>query len=70
MGFLWGGKQPLVNRQTMFLNTDMGGMNMVNLTHFIQAKQVKFLYKILKAEHENLNVIDKNWFQSLDQKFG
>ena len=56
----------------MFLNTDIGGMNMVNLTHFIQAKQVKFLYKILKlkAEHENLTVIDKNWLQSLDQKFG
>ena len=51
--FLWDGKQPLVNRQTMFLNMKMGGMNMANLTHLIQAKNVKFIYKILKAENEN-----------------
>ena len=68
--FLWDGKQPLVNRQTMFLNTKMDGMNMVNLTHLIQAKHVKFIYKILKAQNENWITIGKNWLQTLDQKFG
>ena len=68
--FLWDGKQPLVNRQTMFLNTDMGGMNMLNLTHFIQAKHVKFIYNILKTENKNWNAIGKNWLKTLEQKFG
>ena len=31
--FLWDGKQPLVNRQTMCLNLDCGGVNMINLRH-------------------------------------
>ena len=42
----------------------------LNLTHFIQAKHVNFIYKILKAENENWNAIGENWLQTLVQKFG
>ena len=35
--YLWEGKQPLVNRQTMCLNFENGGVNMINLRHFIEA---------------------------------
>ena len=68
--FLWDSKQPLVNKQTMFLDPLSGGLNMVNLLHFIQAKQIKSIYKILTTEHENWNAIGKSWLQCLDRKFG
>ena len=68
--FLWDSKQPLVNKQTMFLDPRSGGLNMVNLLHFIQAKQIKSIYKILTTEHENWNAIGKSWLQCLDRKFG
>ena len=44
--FLWDGKQPLVNRQTMYSNFDNGGINMINIRHFIEAMQIKFIHII------------------------
>ena len=41
---LWE-KQPLVNKQTMFLDAQLGGLNMVNFLQFIQARQIMSIYK-------------------------
>ena len=47
--FLWNGKQPLVNKQTMCLDAEKGGMNMINLRTFIEAKQIKLIHKIVNS---------------------
>ena len=65
--FLWDGKQPLVNRQTMCFNLDNGGVNMINLRHFIEAKQIKFIHKIINSPTEHWNMIGKYWLSSVDR---
>ena len=67
--FLWDGKQQLVNRQTMCLNLDSGGVNMINLRHFIEAKQIKFIYKIINSKPEHRNMIGKYWLGFLDKRY-
>ena len=42
--FFWNGKQPLVNKQTMCLDAEKVDMNMINLSTFIEAKQIKFIH--------------------------
>lgn len=67
--FLWNDKQPLVNRNTMYLNTESGGINMINMKHFIESKQIKFIYKIISSEYANWNIIGKNWLKRLDRQY-
>lgn len=62
---LWE-KQPLVNKQTMFLDAQSGGMNMVNFLQFIQARQIMSIYKFLIAEYENWKAIGKSRLKCLD----
>ena len=60
--FLWDGKQPLVNKQTMYLNLNNGGINMINLRHFIEAKQIKFIHNIInqiKYKRAFIKISDK-----------
>ena len=67
--FLWHGKQPLVNKQTMYLDIGNGGMIMINLTTFIEAKHVKFIHKIVNSESQHWNLIGKHWLKCLDDKY-
>ena len=67
--FLWNNKQPTVNRNVMCLEQLQGGQNMINLDHFIEAKRIKSIYKIIHAECEHWNMTGKYWLQSLDEKY-
>ena len=49
----------------MCLNLDCGQVNMINLRHFIVAKQIKFVHKIINSEPEHWNIIGKYWLNSL-----
>ena len=51
----------------MCLNLDSGGVNMINLRHFIEAKQIKFIYKIINSKPEHWNMIGKYWLGFLDK---
>ena len=51
--FLWDGKQQLVNKQTMCLDVENGGITMINLNSFIQGKHIKFIHKIVNAETQH-----------------
>ena len=42
---------------------------MVNLNHFIKAKQVKCMHNIIHSELDKWNVIGKYWLTSMDSKF-
>ena len=64
--FLWDRKQPSVNKQAMCLCVENGGMNMINVNHFIEAKRIKFIYSIINSETEHWNMIGKNWLRYLD----
>jgi hypothetical protein len=44
-------------------------MGMVNLNHFIKAKQVKCMHNIIHSELDKWNVIGKYWLTSMDKKF-
>ena len=66
--FLWNSKQPLVNRKTMYLNLDEGGVKML-LREFVESKQIHFIYKIIQSEYENWNTIGKHWLKSLDKEY-
>ena len=67
--FLWDRKQPLVSKQTMFLILDNGSVNMINLMHFVEAKRIKFIHKILNSETEHWNMKDKYWLSSSDKNY-
>ena len=54
MELLWDGKQPLVNKQTMCLDVENGGLNMINLNTFIEAKHIKIIHNIVNAETQNM----------------
>ena len=60
--FLWNNKHPLVNRKTMHLNLEEGGVKMLNLKDFIEAKRIHFIYKMIKAEYQN-------WLKVLDEEY-
>ena len=67
--FLWNNKHPLVNRKTMHLNLEEGGVKMLNLKNFIEAKRIHFIYKMIKAEYQNWNIIGKQWLKVLDEEY-
>ena len=67
--FLWDGKQPLVNKQTMCLDIENGGMNMINLNSFIGAKHIKFIHKIVNSETQHWNMIGKYWLKHFDKTY-
>ena len=67
--FLWDGKQPLVSRNTMYLDKDEGGVNMPNLRNILISKRVKLIYKILNADSENWNLIGKHWLRKFDHQY-
>ena len=43
--FLWTSKQPLVSRNAMYLDKEMGGVNMPNLRNILISKQINIVYK-------------------------
>ena len=53
----------------MYLNQSEGGVKMLNLRENIESKQIKFMYKIIKPEHEHWNIIGKGWLKSLDTDY-
>ena len=57
--FLWDRRQSLVNKQTMRLDLENGGINMVNLSYFVTTKQINFIYKITVSESQHWNMIGK-----------
>ena len=67
--FLWNGKQPLVNKQTICLEVKKGGLNMINLNTFIQAKHIKIIHKIINYETLHWNMIGKHWLKCLDKTY-
>ena len=67
--FLWNNKHPLVNKKTKYFNSDEGGVNLLNLREFIESIHTHFVYKILKSEHENWNIIGKTWLKSYDTEY-
>ena len=67
--FLWDGKQPLVNKQTMCLEIENGGLSMINLNTFIEAKHIKIIHKIVNAETQHWNMIGKHWIKYLDNTY-
>lgn len=69
LNFVWNNKQPLVNRKTMHLSTNEGGVKILKLRDFIESKRIHFIYKIIKLEYENWNVIGKQWLKTLDTEY-
>ena len=67
--FLSDRKQPLVNKQTMCLCVENGGMNMINVNHFIETERIKLIHKIINSETEHWNMIAKKWLRYLDLFF-
>ena len=67
--FIWDGKTNQISRNVCSLPQNKGGMGMVNLNHFIQAKQVKCMHNIIHSELDKWNVIGKYWLTSMDSKF-
>ena len=67
--FLWNNKQPLVNRKTMYLNRNEGGVKMLNLKDFIDSKHIHFMYKIISSNYDNWNIIGKHWLKYLDSEY-
>jgi hypothetical protein len=67
--FIWDGKTNQISRNVCSLPQNKGGMGMVNLNHFIKAKQVKCMHNIIHSELDKWNVIGKYWLTSMDSKF-
>ena len=67
--FLWNSKQPLVSRNTMYLDKEMGGVNMPNLRNILLSKQIKIVYNILESNYAHWNMIGKNWLQKFDEQY-
>ena len=42
---------------------------MINLRRFIEAKQIKFIYKIINSKHEHWNIIGKYWLSFLYKRY-
>ena len=53
----------------MCLNFENGGVNMINLRHFIEAKRIKFIHKIVNSKPEHWNMIGKYWLSCLDKRY-
>ena len=67
--FIWSGKIDLIKRDVCCLSVNEGGMGMVNLDTFIQARQIKSIHKILNSNADTWNVLGKWWLKKLDEKF-
>ena len=67
--FLLDTKQPLVNRNAMFLDTGLRGVKMSNFSNTLMCKQIKRIYKIITSEESNWNRIGKHWLQKFDTEY-
>ena len=67
--FLWDNKQPLVSRNTMYLEKSEGGINMPNFRNTLISKQIKLIYKILISDSTHWNAIGKHWLRKFDQQY-
>ena len=52
-----------------FLEVEKGGLNMINLNTFIQAKHIKIIHKIINFETQHWNMIGKHWLKYLDKTY-
>ena len=67
--FIWSGKINQIKRDVCCLPVYEGGMGMINIDTFIQAKQIKSMHKILSSKEDTWNTIGKWWLKKLDEKF-
>ena len=67
--FIWEGKNDQIKRDVCVLSHEEGGIGMINIDSFINAKHIKSMHKILNSEVDNWNTIGKWWLQKLDHKF-
>ena len=67
--FLWDGKQPLVSKNTMYLDKELGGVNMPNIGNILMSEQIKSVYKILMLNNAHSNMIGKDWLKKFDNEY-
>ena len=67
--FLWDGKQPLVSNNTMYLDKELGGVNMPNIRNILMSKQIKSVYKILMSNNAHSNITGKDWLKKFDNEY-
>jgi len=47
--FLWNGKMERITRSTLVQNYDRGGINMININHFMAAIKLKWLFSFIHS---------------------
>ena len=67
--FLWNSKQALVSRNTMYLNKELGGVNVPNLRNILISKQINFIHNIIESKKAHWNMIGKNWLRKFDLEY-
>jgi hypothetical protein len=45
---IWDNKPNQIERNVCCLNSNEGGMGMINIDNFVKSKQIKFIYKIVR----------------------
>ena len=53
----------------MYLDKEMGGVNMPNFRNILLSKQIKIVYNILESNYAHWNMIGKNWLQKFDEQY-
>ena len=66
--FIWSGKTNQISRTVCCLETNEGGMGMLNIDTFTTSKHIKLLYRILHSPLESWNAIGNFWLHKLDFK--
>ena len=59
----------MVSRNTMYLDKEMGGVNMPSLRNIQLSKQIKIVYNILESNYAHWNMVGKNWLQKFDEQY-
>ena len=69
--FIWNGKPDEIKRDVIYCKKEMGGLNMTNISHFIDALNIAWFKRLLNVENNGrlLNVENNGkWKVLFDNK--
>ena len=67
--FLWDNKPDKIKRNQSTLPTSMGGINMINIEHFITALKITWIRRLVKYQHSPIKTLFESTITTVDNFF-
>ena len=67
--FLWDDKLDKLKREVVTLHTHQGGLNMINIEHFITSLKITWIRRLIQSENSPTKSLFENTITHMDNLF-